>query len=112
MRSYRKMASGMVLGLAAAGGAYAEKPDPYLWLEDVGGDKPLAWVKEQNAVALKELQAQPDYPGIHERLTPLVGPGDELRAEAHDEQHRRIAPVTRPHRSFQSTVGCASTLVL
>ena len=33
--------------------------------------------------------------GIHERLTPLVGPGDELRAEAHDEQHRRIAPVTR-----------------
>ena len=23
--------------------------DPYLWLEDVTGDKPLAWVKEHNA---------------------------------------------------------------
>lgn len=78
MRSYRKMASGMVLGLAAAGGAYAEKPDPYLWLEDVGGDKPLAWVKEQNAVALKELQAQPDYPGIHERLKTILNSKERI----------------------------------
>lgn len=24
-------------------------PDPYLWLEDVTGDKPLEWVRERNA---------------------------------------------------------------
>ena len=55
MRSYRKMASGVVLGLAAVGGASAQQADPYLWLEDVGGDKALSWVREQNAAALQEI---------------------------------------------------------
>jgi len=78
MRSYRKMASGVVLGLAAAGGAQAQKTDPYLWLEDVGGDKALSWVREQNAVALKELQAQPEYPGIHERLKTILNSKERI----------------------------------
>jgi len=77
MRSYRKMAS-VVLGLAAAGGAYAQKPDPYLWLEDVGGDKALSWVKEQNAVALAELQAQPAYPAIHARLKTILNSKERI----------------------------------
>lgn len=40
-------------GLAAAGAAHAQEPamadDPYQWLEDVTGDKPLEWVRAQNA---------------------------------------------------------------
>ncbi|MGO4377319.1 prolyl oligopeptidase family serine peptidase [Pseudoduganella sp. RAF53_2] len=80
MRSYRKLASGMVLGLAALGQGHAEtrKPDPYLWLEDVGGDKALAWVKGQNAVALKELQARPEYPAIHERLRTILNSKERI----------------------------------
>ncbi|WP_051293535.1 prolyl oligopeptidase family serine peptidase [Pseudoduganella violaceinigra] len=78
MRSYRKMASGMVLGLAATGGAYAQDSDPYLWLEDVGGDKALSWVKEQNAAALRELQAQPNYPAIHERLKTILNSKERI----------------------------------
>ncbi|HUO94479.1 MAG TPA: prolyl oligopeptidase family serine peptidase [Rhizomicrobium sp.] len=35
--------------------------DPYLWLEDVHGDKPLAWVMDHNAKTLKTLGADPDY---------------------------------------------------
>jgi prolyl oligopeptidase len=35
--------------------------DPYLWLEDVHGEKPLAWVKEQNARSLQVLKTDPDY---------------------------------------------------
>jgi prolyl oligopeptidase len=35
--------------------------DPYLWLEDVHGDKSLAWVQEQNARTLKTLGTDPDY---------------------------------------------------
>ena len=31
--------------------------DPYLWLEDVMGDKAIAWVKEQNAKSQKVLEA-------------------------------------------------------
>ncbi|WP_372017869.1 prolyl oligopeptidase family serine peptidase [Pseudoxanthomonas sp. 10H] len=40
-------------GLIAAGAAHAQEPavadDPYQWLEDVTGDKPLDWVRAQNA---------------------------------------------------------------
>ena len=36
--------------------------DPYYWLEDVEGAKPLAWVEAQNKVSLAELTAAPDYP--------------------------------------------------
>lgn len=42
-------------GLAGAAMAADEAPDQYAWLEDVTGDKPLAWVKEQNAKAEAKL---------------------------------------------------------
>ncbi|MBA0046111.1 prolyl oligopeptidase family serine peptidase [Mycobacteroides sp. LB1] len=29
-------------------------PDPYLWLEDIGGDEPLTWVRERNAITTSE----------------------------------------------------------
>jgi len=36
-------------------------PDPYLWLEDVQGDRALAWVRERNAETEKLLQARPGF---------------------------------------------------
>ncbi len=42
-------------GLAGAAMAADEAPDQYAWLEDVTGDKPLAWVKERNAKAEAKL---------------------------------------------------------
>ena len=45
-------------GAAALAQAPAVQPaaeDPYLWLEDVSGDRALAWVRERNAAAEKEL---------------------------------------------------------
>ena len=35
--------------------------DPWLWLEDVHGERALAWVRERNAETLAALQARPDY---------------------------------------------------
>ena len=32
--------------------------DPYLWLEDVQGEKALAWVRDRNAVSTAQLQAE------------------------------------------------------
>ena len=87
MRSYRKMASGMVLGLAAMGSSHAQQTDPYLWLEDVGGEKALSWVKEQNAVALKELQAQASYPAIHERLKTILNSKERIPAIVKNGDH-------------------------
>jgi prolyl oligopeptidase len=38
-----------------------EKPDNYQWLEDVSGDKAMAWVKDENARSAKVLQNDPRY---------------------------------------------------
>ena len=67
LSSYRNLAGSMLLGLAAAGIAHAQAAapatpaDPHLWLEEVLGDKPLAWVKQHNAVTTKELEARPGF---------------------------------------------------
>ncbi len=55
------------IGLAAAtaGAVTAQEPvvsdDPYAWLEDVGGDRQLAWVREQNAKSEAELASTPEF---------------------------------------------------
>jgi prolyl oligopeptidase len=42
----------------------AADDDSYLWLEDVTGEKALEFVKAQNAVSVKELQARPEFEPI------------------------------------------------
>ena len=46
--------------VAAAAPAIAAE-DPHLWLEDVTGEKALAWVKARNAKYLPELEAVPGF---------------------------------------------------
>ena len=41
--------------------AVATADDPYLWLEDVTGDKALAWVKARNAESAQELEGGAAY---------------------------------------------------
>jgi prolyl oligopeptidase len=36
-------------------------PDPYLWLEDVQGERALAWVRERNAITEAQLMARPGF---------------------------------------------------
>jgi prolyl oligopeptidase len=48
--------------------AIAADDDPYLWLEDVAGDKALDWVRSQNAVSSKELEALPTFAVTRDRL--------------------------------------------
>jgi len=47
--------------LAAGVAVAAEETDQFLWLEDVNGQKALAWAKEHSARTVKELQAVPEY---------------------------------------------------
>ena len=49
-----------------------ENTDPYVWLEDVQGERALAWVRERNAVTLKELQSRSDYAPTRERLLQVL----------------------------------------
>ena len=57
------------LALAAPGftAAAQNNEDPYLWLEEVDGTQPLAWVEEQNTGTLKVLEAVPEFKAIHAR---------------------------------------------
>jgi len=82
MRSYETLASGVLLGLAAMGGAHAqtsaEPPDIYRWLEDVTAEPALAWVRERNAVAQKELEGRPQFAALHARLKTILNARERI----------------------------------
>jgi prolyl oligopeptidase len=42
--------------------------DPFLWLEDVNGDRALTWARGQNEITQRELESSPDFKPVHERL--------------------------------------------
>jgi len=52
--------------------------DPYLWLEDVEGEKQLAWVKERNAIAASELEKSPGFATMRERLLKVYDSEDRI----------------------------------
>ncbi len=54
--------------------------DPYLWLENVTDEKALAWVREQNAVSTRELEAQPDFAKIRERMLSILNSKERIPA--------------------------------
>lgn len=52
--------------------------DPYIWLEDVHGEKPLLWVKEQNAKSLGHLKADPDYQKNYDFILQVLDAKDRI----------------------------------
>jgi prolyl oligopeptidase len=52
--------------------------DPYLWLEEVEGGRALDWAREQNARALKVLQAHPLFERLHRRHLEILTAGDRV----------------------------------
>ncbi len=52
--------------------------DPYLWLEDVLGDKAIAWVKEQNAKSQKEIEARPEFGPIRDKVLEVVNSRERI----------------------------------
>ncbi|CAN5448191.1 prolyl oligopeptidase family serine peptidase [soil metagenome] len=62
----------------AASAALATNDDPLLWLEDVQGDKALAWVRARNAESQTMLEARPDYPATRDRMLALLNSKDRI----------------------------------
>ncbi|MGN6642360.1 MAG: S9 family peptidase, partial [Verrucomicrobiota bacterium] len=52
--------------------------DPYLWLEDVTGEKALDWVRQQNAVTVKELENAPDFKGTRQKLLSILNSKERI----------------------------------
>ena len=56
--------------------------DPYLWLEDVMGEKAISWVKEQNAKSQKLLEAEPQFAAIRDKTLEVVNSRARIPAVA------------------------------
>ena len=77
----------------------AAEADPHLWLEEVQGDKALAWVRERNAATRAVLEAQPGFAASRSQLKALLDStaripaitrrGDGLYNFWQDAQHPR-----------------------
>jgi prolyl oligopeptidase len=77
----------------------SDTSDPFLWLEDVLGERALAWVRERNAHSQAILQARPEFEPIRtgllammnakERIPHVARRGDFFYNFWQDEQHKR-----------------------
>ena len=63
----KKFVGILVVAALAACSPQEKTEDPYLWLEDVGGEEALAWVEKQNVDSLGYLEALPTFQPIYER---------------------------------------------
>jgi prolyl oligopeptidase len=61
--------------------------DPYLWLEDVEGEAPLAWAVEQSTAAAAELEAEPGFGALQARLLSIFDSPARIPAVAKRGPH-------------------------
>jgi prolyl oligopeptidase len=67
------------LGLMSPLTAMSQGPaDPYLWLEDVTGERALGWVEGQNASTRRELEASADFEPIRARLLSIYDSKEKI----------------------------------
>jgi len=75
------MKKAMIAGLAAAlglGGAALAQDDPFLWLEDIEGERALDWVARQNARSLEELTGDPRYQAKYDAALEILESDDRI----------------------------------
>ena len=66
------------LFLFAADDVSATPDDPNLWLEDVTGEKALAWVRAQNAVSTAKLESAPGFKALQDRLLDILNSRERI----------------------------------
>ena len=83
MPSFAKLT--IVSLLLAAAPAFAQTApmttptdDPYIWLEDKDGAKPLAWVEAENAKSLPRLQNDPRYRMFYDQAYAIASAEDRI----------------------------------
>jgi prolyl oligopeptidase len=81
------LALGLSLGTAlqcafAANDMSNTNDDPYLWLENVGGDKALAWVREQNAASTGKLESSQGFTAMEDRLLTILNSRERIPSVA------------------------------
>src|SRR5579862_3486174 len=56
----------------------AESADKYQWLEDVSGERAIAWVKAENERSAKELESDPHFAGLEASALKVLESPDRL----------------------------------
>jgi prolyl oligopeptidase len=56
----------------------AAEADPYSWLEEVAGKRALEFVEAQNAVTVKELEAQPEFAEFKAQVLAILNSHDRI----------------------------------
>ncbi len=62
----------------APGFATSDETDPYLWLEEVEGERAMEWVKAHNETSLGVLQGDPRYQGFYDQALAIVEARDRI----------------------------------
>ncbi len=71
----------LAIGAALAAGAHAmEDQDPFLWLEDIRGQRSLDWVAGQNAITRDKLKSDPSYAESYDALLMMLDADDRIPA--------------------------------
>jgi prolyl oligopeptidase len=68
------------LAMTAATAALAQDEDPYLWLEDISGEKAMAWVTEQNARSRPEIEKERGFSPLLNRFTEIATSRERIPA--------------------------------
>jgi prolyl oligopeptidase len=72
----------LLAGAAAPRGAAAQDSsatiDPFQWLEDVEGERALAWVEGRNAITMAELQAHPWFAPLQREILTILTSQDRI----------------------------------
>lgn len=58
--------------------AVANAPDPYIWLEEVEGEKSLNWVKERNALSQARFEGDARFTGLKEKALSVYNASDKI----------------------------------
>jgi prolyl oligopeptidase len=75
---FAAFATSTAFGAAFAAEKSNPMQDPYIWLEDIHGAKPLAWVKDQNAKSLGLLKADPAYQKNYDFILKVLDAKDRI----------------------------------
>ncbi len=58
--------------------ALADTTDPYIWLEDVAGERALNWVRARNAESEHLLEAEPDFAAIRDGIRSVLDSPEQI----------------------------------
>src|SRR5690242_3528436 len=72
------LASVMTAACSTLGSAPSTGDDPYAWLEDVNAARSLDWVRAQNDVSIRELEAAPSFKPLEQRLLSIYDSKDKI----------------------------------